>query len=74
MRATNEEGDGAWSNSGTGTTTSPLRPPNIGGVTGINLTLDPSSIDEGGQAQWITATVSLLGRDPVDGDERDDRR
>ena len=28
---------------------------------GIDLTLSPSSIDEGGQAQWIKATVSLIG-------------
>ncbi len=61
VRATNEEGDGAWSNSGMGTVTS--APPSVvDGVTGINLTLDKNSIDEGGQAQWIRATVSLLGQ------------
>ncbi len=61
VRASNEEGDGPWSNSGTGTTTA--TPPSVvDGVTGINLTLNRNSIDEGGQAQWITATVSLIGQ------------
>ena len=61
VRASNEEGDGPWSNSGTGTTT-PTPPNRVDGVTGINLTLNKNSIDEGGQAQLIRATVSLIGQ------------
>ena len=58
VRATNAEGDGGWSDSGVGTTSTVATP---AGPTGITLTLSPSSIDEGGGSQTVTVTVALVG-------------